>query len=159
MKRINSITIISLIMWIGIFSCEKDTDFNLNEFREDKYYESEIFDELNLNIYGKWKLYGVSGGIHGGGHELNFDYFEVHKFGIYGFIRNGRIIEFGKIEIDEQTNEELLITLKPDNDSEVFMYDSEKYVNLFGSDTLSLDSPCCDRYNYHFKKINCDCQE
>ena len=154
MKRIKTISILSLIIWIGIFSCEKNTDFKLDEFQEDEYYESEIFDDLNLDIYGKWKLYGVSGGIQGGDHELNFDYFEVKKFGIYGFIRNGRLLEFGRIEIDEQSIEGLSITFRPDYNSEVFMYDSEKYVNLVGNDTLNLNSPCCDRYNYHFKRIN-----
>ena len=78
---------------------------------------------------------------------------EVVKFGIYGFIRDGRLIEFGRIEINEQTSQGLLITFTPDENSEVFMYDSEKYVNLSGNDTLSLDSPCCDRFNYHFKRI------
>ena len=153
MKRIKSISILSLIIWIGMFSCEKDTDFKLDAFQEDKYYDSEIFDESNLDIYGKWKLYGVSGGFSGGGHDLNFDYLEVVKFGIYGFIRDGRLIEFGRIEINEQTSQGLLITFTPDENSEVFMYDSEKYVNLSGNDTLSLDSPCCDRFNYHFKRI------
>ena len=156
MKKINSILILSMILFVGIFSCEKkssEIDDLLDKLPGNKYYESEIFNELNLDIYGKWKLYSVSGGIHGGGHELNFDYLEVHKFGIYGFIRNGSILEFGKINIDEQGSEELLITFKPDDNSEVFMYDSEKYVNFFGNDTLSLDSPCCDRYNYHFKRI------
>ena len=153
MKRINSISILSLIICIGMFSCEKDTDFKLDAFQEDKYYDSEIFDESNLDIYGKWKLYGVSGGFSGGGHDLNFDYLEVVKFGIYGFIRDGRLIEFGRIEINEQTSQGLLITFTPDENSEVFMYDSEKYVNLSGNDTLSLDSPCCDRFNYHFKRI------
>jgi len=153
MKKLKCIFILSLILLTGIFSCEKNSDkidFTLDELQEDKYYESEIFDESNLDIYGKWKLYSVSGGIHGGGHELNFDYLELHKFGIYGFLNNGKILEYGKIHIDEQKSEELLITFKPDDNSEVFMQDSEKYINFFGNDTLSLDSPCCDRFNYHF---------
>ena len=128
-------------------------DYLLDKFPADKYYESEIFSELNLDIYGRWKLYSVSGGIHGGGHELNFDYLEVYKFGIYGFIRNGSILEFGKINIAEQKDEELLITFNPDDNSEIFMTDSEKYVEFSGNDTLSLNSPCCDRYNYHFKRM------
>ena len=128
-------------------------DFTLDELQTDKYYESEIFDESNLDIYGKWELYGVSGGIHGNGHEINFDFLEIHKYGIYGFVSDGKILEYGKIKVDEQTGEELLITFEPDDNSEIFMYDSEKYFNLSGNDTLNLDSPCCDRYNYHFKRI------
>lgn len=88
--------------------------------------------------------------MHGGGHELTFDFLEIKRYGIYGFIRNDSIIEFGKIKIDAQTTETLLITFEYDENSETFMYDSEKYVNFYGKDTLSLDSPCCDRYNYHF---------
>lgn len=156
MKKFNRIAILSLILFVGIFSCKKDSgemDYLLDKLPGDKYYESEIFNEFNLDIYGKWKLYSVSGGIHGGGHEINFDYLEVHKFGIYGFIRNGSILEFGKINIAEQKNEELLITFNPDDNSEIFMNDSEKYVDFSGNDTLSLDSPCCDRYNYHLKRI------
>jgi len=153
MKRIKSISILSMILGTLILSCEKDTGINLSEIREDNYYESEIFDNLYLDIYGKWKLYGVSGGIHGGGHDLNFDYFEVHKFGIYGFIKNGRVLEYGRIEIDEQNSEDLLITFKPDDKSQVLMYDAEKNVSLPGNDTLTLNSPCCDRYNYHMARI------
>ena len=121
MKIINSILFLSLILLAGTFSCEKATDkidFTMDEILEDKYYESEIFDESNLDIYGKWKLYSVSGGIHGDGHELNFDYLEVHKFGIYGFIRDGSILEFGRININDQMNEDLLITFLPDDNSE-----------------------------------------
>ncbi len=156
MKIINSILFLSLILLTGIFSCEKATDkidFTLDDISEDKYYDSEIFDESNLDIYGKWKLYSVSGGIHGDGHELNLDYLEVHKFGIYGFIRDGSILEFGRININDQVNEDLLINFMPDDNSEVFMNDSEKYINFIGNDTIILDSPCCDRYNYHFKRI------
>lgn len=156
MKKIKKIPILIIIFFSGFLSCEKNSeniDYLLDKLPADKYYASEIFDGSNLDIYGKWRLFNVSGGIHGGGHELSFDYLEVHKYGIYGFIRNGRILEFGKINIEEQGSEGLLITFKPDDDSEVFMYDSEKIVNLSGNDTLNLDSPCCDRYNYHFTRI------
>ena len=147
------ISILGLVFFMGLLGCEKQTDKVdnfLDGLKENKYYDSEIFNEPYLDIYGKWKLYGVSGGLHGGGHELTFDFLEIKRYGIYGFIRNDSIIEFGKIKIDEQTTETLLITFEYDENSETFMYDSEKYVNFYGKDTLSLDSPCCDRYNYHF---------
>ena len=149
---ISRITILSLILFTGMLSCEREVEkiYNpLNELKEDKYYDSEIFNEPYLDIYGKWELYGISGGIHGGGHEPNFDFLEIKRFGIYGFIRNDVINEFGRIDLVEQTNETLLITFEPDEISDTIMYDAEKYVNFYGKDTLSLDSPCCDRYNYH----------
>ena len=156
MKKVYIISTLILILASGIFSCEKvpgNLDIKLDELPQDRYYESEIFDESNLDIYGKWELYDVSGGIHAGGHDLNFDYLEVRKFGIYGFIRDGAVLELGSIHIDEQGNEALLITFKPDKNSGVIMHDSEKFIHFFGIDTLSLDSPCCDRFNYHFKRV------
>ena len=137
-------------------SCEKENvlvDYIIDGFTENKYYDSEIFNEPNMGIYDKWELYNVSGGIHGGGHELNFDFLKINSYGIYGFIRNDSVIEFGRIRIDEQTSETLMITFEPDENSDTFMHDSEKYINFYGEDTLSLDSPCCDRYNYHFIRV------
>jgi len=117
---------------------------------ENRYYYSEIFDEEFLDIYGDWELKSVSGGIHGGGHELNFDILEIKKFGQYRFIKDGKTIERGKIIIEDQTAESLRISMEADPGSDVFMFDSEKFVSLSGSDTLNLNSPCCDRYNYHY---------
>ena len=150
---INRTYTLLIVMLIGLFGCEKnpnDIVSFLNDLQQTRYYSSEIFNDSFHDINGKWELMGISGGIHGGGHELNFDFLEIKTYGIYGFIRNDSIIEYGRIRIDDQTENTLLITLEPDENSEIFMYDSEKYVNLNGIDSLSLDSPCCDRFNYHF---------
>ncbi len=120
------------------------------EYRyENRYYFSEIFEEDYTDIYGEWELKSVSGGIHGGGHELNFETLEISKIGQYRFIKDGTTIEQGKIIIEEQNSERLRISLEADPGSEVFMYDSEKFVSLTGTDTLDLNAPCCDRFNYH----------
>ncbi len=126
----------------------------LNGIETDRYYQEEIFNPDNLRLYGIWKLYAVSGGIHGGGHELNFDYLEVKKYGIYGYIKDDNILEYGRILIDEQTDESLLVRLQPDAQSGQFMTDNEKYVQFYGNDTLYLASPCCDRYVYHYSRIH-----
>ena len=135
MIKIKRIVIFGALLFIGLLSCEKETN-----------------NDPLLDIYGIWELYGVSGGVNGGEHELTFDFLEIESDGIYRFIRNDSIIEFGRIKIDEQTNETLLITFEPDANSETFMYDPVKNINLFGEDTLSLDSPCCDRFNYHLNR-------
>jgi hypothetical protein len=119
----------------------------------DAYYNAEIFNQSLLGIYGQWKLYDISGGIHGGGHDLNFDFLSIKKYGIYAFIRDDNILEFGRINIDNQTQESLSITLNPHPDSEIFMHDAEKIITLQVNDTLFLDSPCCDRFNYHFSRV------
>ncbi len=147
--------ILSIIFCLGLLSCgdcEENTGCLFDNISKNEYYDYEIFDESYLDIYGDWKLYAVSGGFNGNGHELNFDFLVLKKYGIYGFLKNDNILEFGKIVIVEQTSETLLITLNPDENSDMFMLDSEKYINLIGEDTLNLNSPCCDRFNYHFER-------
>ena len=140
---------------ILLTGCDKALDEINNDFDElamETYYETEIFNPSFLDIYGNWKLYEVSGGIHGGGHDLNFDVLKIKKYGIYAFIKDGNILEFGSINIDDQTHESLSISFNPHPHSEIFMYDSEKDIIFQGIDTLFLNSPCCDRYNYHFSR-------
>lgn len=120
-----------------------------NEYR---YYYEEIFEEAYLDIYGDWELIAISGGIHGGGHELNFETLSIEKFGQYRFVEDEAVLERGGIIVEDQSSEALRISLEPDPGSDVFMYDSEKYVHLQGEDTLHLNSPCCDRFNYHFTR-------
>lgn len=127
-------------------------DVYLDSIPADNYYGSEIFDNPWTDIYGSWDLYGISGGIHGGGHELNFDHLEIKHFGIYGYIRSDSLLEYGRISIQEQTAESLLIIMESDENSKQFLYDSEKYVHFSGPDSLTLASPCCDRYNYHYSR-------
>lgn len=139
-----------------LYQCDEEnliSNLIIDSLNIDKYYPNEIFDSKNELIYGKWLLESISGGFHGGGHDPNFDYFEVKSIGIYGLVRNDSLLEYGKIKIDEQTDKNLLISLIPDKNSDTFLFDSEKYVDFNGADTLGLNSPCCDRYNYHFTRI------
>lgn len=143
--------IISALIFTAIFvlpGCDEECSIP-DDLTHDKYYENEIFNESFLDIYGNWELYEISGGIHGQGDGLQFDLLQIRMFGIYSFIKGGVVLEYGKIVIDEQTAESLSISFSPDEDSDVFMFDSEKNVILTGSDSLLLQSPCCDRYNYH----------
>ena len=152
MNIVSKIIVTGIIM-LSLAGCEKDntkTDYWSGIYEIDKYYDSEIFTGTGLNLYGKWDIYSISGGISGGGYTPDFDYLEIKKYGIYGFTRNDTILEFGKIIIEEQTSESLLIHFEADDSSEFFMGDTEKYVILNVTDSLNLNSPCCDRYNYHY---------
>jgi len=147
--------IITLIFLAGILmaGCDKACNEIINDFdglAMERYYETEIFNPSFSWIYGSWDLYEVSGGIHGGGHELNFDVLKIKKYGIYAFIKDDLVLEYGRINVDEQTHESLSISFVPHPDSEVFMWDNEKNVVFQGLDTMLLYSPCCDRFNYHF---------
>lgn len=146
--------LIIIISGYLVSGCEKTDDkikFYLDDFLIDRYYNDEILDDQYLDIYGKWQLNSITGGFFGIGYKPNFNFLEIKEFGMYGFIRNDTLLEFGKIQIIQQSSRELRITFLPDNGVEnIFFYDSEKYIELAGIDTLHLNSPCCDRYNYHF---------
>lgn len=127
----------------------------LDEYKTTKYFDSEIFSQHDLKIYGKWRLFDISGGLLGNGYDLNFDYLEIKEYGIYGFVRKDSLLEYGKISPAILTTNEirLKVNLDKDENSNSFFADREKYVEFLGSDTLNLNSPCCDRFNYHFERV------
>lgn len=154
MKLYSKILFIGLVL-VSITSCKKITDkaslkLKIDTIKGDTYYKSEIFNHKYQSLYGNWSLINVSGGFAGGGHEKNFDFLEIKPFGIYGFVRNDSLVEYGKVVITEQTDSSLLINLVSDSNPGGVMIDPEKYVNFYGQDTLALDAPCCDRYSYNF---------
>lgn len=46
----------------------------------------------------------------------------------------------------------LMIEFENDEQSDIIFRDKLKYVAFEGNDTLHLNSPCCDRFSYHFKR-------
>jgi len=151
------------IIWIlilGLLSCEKEDkiEFLLDPIDTNKYYSYEIIPTDYQKIYGKWKLYKVSDGLHGTGYEPDFDYLEIKSIGIYGLIRNDSLFEYGKIELDTFdifTTDFLQVKFIPDYHLEhnSYIYPQEKYIDLIGIDSMDLISPCCDSYDYHYKRI------
>ena len=157
MKTFKLIIILSFLI-SGLDSCDEDTietPATLQNLETTNYFDSEIFAEPDLKIYGTWKLFAVSGGFSGTGHDLNFEYLEIKKYGIYGFVNNDSLLEYGKISPALQTTNDirLKVDFEKDEKSNSFFSDTEKYLEFIGIDTLNLNSPCCDRYNYHFKRV------
>ncbi len=140
----------------GLTGCNSslETQATLGHLKSNEYYPSEIFSQEYLNIYGSWKLFAVSGGLTGSGHDLNFDMLEVKKYGIYGIFSEADVLEYGKIVTVEVPNEDRIrIFFEKDEKSAVYMGDNEKFIFFAGKDTLHMNSPCCDRYNYHFVRL------
>ena len=155
MRRI--VTFAILVM-IGLSNCERDEiNYYLDSFNNNIYYQNEIIPEEYQNIYGKWRLIGISGGFSGTGYKPDFDFLEIKRIGIYGLIKNDSVFEYGRIVLDtfdNATTSYLQITLNPDYHSGLnpYMYPPEKYLDIRG-DSLDMNSPCCDMFNYHFKRI------
>jgi hypothetical protein len=147
-----------ILLVLGISGCERDdTVYFLEAFNDNKYYSDEIIPKDYQQIYGKWKLTGISGGFHGSGYEPDFDFLEIRSIGIYGLIRHDSIFEYGRIEVDTfdiGSVNLLKIILNPDyyKGSHPYFFPPEKYVDI-SRDSLALYSPCCDMFNFHFKRI------
>ena len=157
MKTFKLIVILSILI-SGLNSCDENTiktSATLQNLETTNYFISEIFAEPDLKIYGTWKLFDVSGGFSGTGHDLNFEYLEIKKYGIFGFVYNDSLLEYGKIYPALKTANDirLKVDFEKDEKSNSFFVDTEKYVEFAGIDTLNLKSPCCDRYDYHFKRV------
>ncbi len=152
------VVIILILFIFGFGSCEKDSaeiPTQLEILDKTTYFDSEVFAECDRDIYGKWELIGVSGGLTGNGHDLNYDFLLIKEYGIYGFLRNDILLEYGKVSPALQLENQigLQLNFEKDENSALFFGDPEKYVVFNGRDSLSLNSPCCDRYNYHFKRV------
>ncbi len=152
------IRVIVFLLVVFLLSCGKEEiRMYLNTIDPNTFYSEEIIPETYQNVYGTWSLYDVSGGFSGTGHEPNHDYLEIKRIGIYGIIRNDSLLEYGKIKLDTfdtRTTAFLQIRLFPESSDEPFFYPQEKYIELTESDEMVLRSPCCDMYNYHYKRAH-----
>lgn len=151
--------IFPLFILAGLFTACKEETIEipqvLDEVESTRYFNAEIFSEQDLKIYGTWKIFDVSGGFHGLGYEPDFDYLIIKKVGIYGFVKNDSLLEYGKIvpALWNPNDLRLKVDFEKDEQSGSFFTDTEKYVHYTGNDTLHLSSPCCDRFNYHFERV------
>lgn len=137
MKKLKSISILICIVTVLLISCEDDTG---------------IFNDSYKHLYGTWKLYATSGGYDGHGYELTFDYLIVEKIDNYRILRNDTIQEYGRIIIENQDNDELIIEFAPKESNRSFLAFPSASVYFSGIDTLSLNATINDLYNYHFER-------
>jgi hypothetical protein len=118
MRRYGYIMILFLF-----FSCKKESlktpALLIDTISNNKYYQTEIFNNSNLRLYGQWHflyIYNDAGIIQGPGKtNPTYDYLEIKKYGIYGLVKNNKLFQTGVIEIIEQDNSQFEIKLKPDN--------------------------------------------
>jgi hypothetical protein len=148
------------LVWLAVAGCKntENEELYLDSFDTKKYYTQEVFPDSLLPLYGKWKLYKVSGGFCGCGHDPEYDYLELKSFGIYGIIRNDTLLEFGKLApgiFDQISDDYFQVKFEPEfyTGKNPIISPAEKYMHLHGKDSLDVISPCCDLYNYHFRRV------
>ncbi|MBI9068383.1 MAG: hypothetical protein JEZ09_13900 [Salinivirgaceae bacterium] len=161
MKNFKNYFLIGFVLVLGLVACEKDNDDDNNKESSDlwsgildtKYYNEEILHNIYLDFYGQWGIEKIDGGYSGMGYTPDFDYLEIKNYGIYGFVRNDSLLEYGKIEIMEQNSEKLWIKLQRDENSDFFFNEIELNVELPEKDSMNLFSLAMDGFNYYFNKM------
>lgn len=153
----NKITTIITFITLLFTGC-KTEDISLkilDEIQPATYYPTDIVSEQFTNIYGIWKVTRTSGGFAGNGYKNDFDYLILKKNAIFGIVRNGSLIAYGKLtllpDVDKNISNGVYCKFDFEKPATVELNaDPVKYIRLSNKDSLNLDAPCCDRYNTHF---------
>lgn len=135
--------LIYIICLLSLFSCRKESVQSatslLDTISASKHYNNEILSDTNLKLYGQWQFLYIfaDAGIAGGPGKTNpdYNYLVIKKYGIYGKIKDNKVIESGKIEIVKQDNTLFEIRLNPDNSKNPNTSDYW-YVNYKSKDSL-----------------------
>lgn len=158
-KLINSFCTLCILL---LFSCQKESNeisiTSINRISKNYYYSSEIFTGQHIKLYGKWKFYYIfdNAGIAGGPGKIDptYDFLEFKKHGIYGKVKEGKLVEVGKIEIVEQNYMNLLIKFVPEGD----MIQESQYWNVYYAGLNSIElydaHVGCGSYAHVYKKIS-----
>ena len=157
--KIIKISLIALLITL-IASCIKDhTEVDISTLLDDipkqKYYDSDIFDADQQDIYGTWKVIGTSGGFSGKGYDPVFDHLILKPNGIYGLIAHNTLLLSGKVSLLTDPNYDLFVTFTPDplTPTDQLKYNLYDGSILIRSDTLDIIGPCCDLFNTQFKRV------
>ncbi|MFC2113477.1 META domain-containing protein [Bacteroidota bacterium] len=135
------------------YQCDLTTML-IDTIESKRYYTEDIFNTNYSSIYGKWYVYNAHGGWVGADLVPYFDFFEVKRNGIYGFSKDYTLLEYGRIQIEKQTDEELRLKLIPDINSESYLgANNIKVVDFSGSDTIVIYDRCLDCYQHSLSRI------
>lgn len=118
-----------------------------------KYYSSDPINQKFQNIYRKWEVIRITGGITGAGFKPEFNLITFKKNGIYCLSQEDTLKEYGNIRIERQDSM-LILKFIPEKIGKNYFSYVEKTVNLSHKDTLILVDPCCDLFVYEFKAVN-----
>ena len=148
--------ILVLIFLLSLLqSCKKSKDeiSVLDYISKTKYYQTEIFNQRNQILYGKWHFIYYAGSIAGGTFEPTYDYLEIVRFGIFGIIKNDSIKIFGRLLVNKQDSTETQISFLPETICLSDYQLIQREVSFQGNDTLVLWDGMIDGYFYYYKRI------
>jgi hypothetical protein len=143
--------ILILIPLVVLISCKNEDEISISDMvNQNRYYDSEIFTNQNLKIYGQWQFLYSYGGFGGWTIDPSYDYIEFVNFGIYGKIHQNQIEELGKIIIVSQDSLNTIIALDPDNIYDSSLYPTELSIEFKENDSLILHEIAADGFSDYF---------
>lgn len=117
--------------------------------------EKKYFDDEYQDIYGKWVIRCISGGLSGRVITPEFDYLEIERKNSYSLFRDDNLICKGKIEIQNQSPEKLSVQFSPESTDEQGLLSNMEQSAHLSKDTLILrNDDCRDCYSYLF--VRCE---
>lgn len=159
-----------------IISCKRNEVFSakdslLDIYADTTFFKEEFIPEKFMGIYGKWELVKISGGPDGRGTKKNFDFLEVKRIGIYGYIKEGQLSEYGKFELDSASQNDfenqypnhtdfqngfLAIKMMPIEQKQRTSPPDEMFFSLTDSTMILTPYPFGVAFNYHYRKLISD---
>lgn len=117
-----------------------------------KYYHSEILPNGYQDIYGSWELIQTTGGITGYGFGTKDLSIRMCPFGIFRLYKKGIEINHAKMEFISTNADNISVNFQFDKQDTVIGLAAPTYIFVPKNDSLWFKSPCCDRYDYLFKR-------
>jgi hypothetical protein len=114
-------------------------------------------NEKSNNPYtGEWELLSISGGFAGNGYTADFSILYLGGDATYWIgDSNGKIAE-GTYEVYQKENEDW-IRFDSDNSQNQHIFETQdKMISFDVEEKMFLTEPCCDLYQYEFKKLKDD---
>jgi len=115
--------------------------------------------DLKHDLFGKWKIFASSGGIHGQGENYDFDFMYLNKKNNYRFSRNDTIIEKGSFNLTDYHNASSLgdyaIEFSPKSQIKTgagHITSQPMIIQFITSDSIILHDGWIDGFGYYFEK-------
>jgi len=139
MNKPNVFILLVALLSFSLFQCEKGDGEN------------------NSNPYvGEWELISVTGGFAGNGWDADFNTLVLKDDANYRISQNDTLVATGTYLLYDKSGEDwIAFTTVHDGPPHIFE-NEDKMIGFSIEGTLVLAEPCCDMYQYEFRKKGSD---
>ena len=131
----------------------------VHDIETGRYYPEDIMRDKYASLYGKWFLVSKTGGFSGGTHYPEFDFLEFKPHGIYGIGKKMDLLQYGKVEIEEQTESRLKDSFHPENETGFTLFHENNFLHSYrilfnNNDSISIAvAGGIDAFRYNFVRV------